>query len=48
MNKTKKVNSDDKQSAKKAPNKDLPSSYYRGQNKQLKPQKDKNGDIIPM
>ncbi len=27
--------------------KDLPASYYRGQDKKTKPQKDKKGDIIP-
>lgn len=27
--------------------KDLPASYYNGQDKKTKPQKDKNGDIIP-
>ena len=27
--------------------KDLPASYYSGQDKKTKPQKDKNGDIIP-
>lgn len=26
---------------------ELPASYYAGQNKKTKPQKDKNGDIIP-
>ena len=32
---------------KQTANKDLPASYYRGQDKRTKPQKDKNGDIIP-
>lgn len=27
--------------------KDLPASYYNGQDKKTKPKKDKNGDIIP-
>ena len=33
---------------KKQPSvKDLPASYYSGQDKKTKPKKDKNGDIIP-
>ena len=32
---------------KQVANKDLPASYYRGQDKKAKPKKDKNGDIIP-
>lgn len=38
-----KTNSVKKQITKK----NLPLSYYRGQDKRTKPQKDKNGDIIP-
>lgn len=32
---------------KQNPSKDLPASYYNGQDKKTKPKKDKNGDIIP-
>ena len=32
---------------KQITSKGLPASYYNGQDKKTKPQKDKNGDIIP-
>lgn len=32
---------------KQITSKDLPASFYSGQDKKTKPQKDKNGDIIP-
>ena len=32
---------------KKIASKKLPASYYEGQKKNAKPERDKNGDIIP-
>lgn len=49
MAETKKIvgNSKPKTTKKQVTGKDLPASYYNGQDRKTKPQKDKNGDIIP-
>lgn len=40
-------NSKPKSTKKQITSKDLPASYYNGQDRKTTPQKDKNGDIIP-